>query len=179
MERDNLHAIGVVTWLPISLWGFLAPCERIGEAETLQYGYTLFGCHEIDRGYVEKGATMSRLGEIWKPSYAIFFLLIVVASFLAGTGSSKRGANPGSAPGGRRILYYIDPMHPAYKSDQPGIAPDCGMQLEPVYADGGGSGAEGTDPSSLPGGAGHELRGSQNPPLCIRARVRMPERGEQ
>jgi RND family efflux transporter MFP subunit len=29
-------------------------------------------------------------------------------------------------------------MHPAYKSDKPGIAPDCGMKLEPVYADGGG-----------------------------------------
>jgi Cu(I)/Ag(I) efflux system membrane fusion protein len=31
-------------------------------------------------------------------------------------------------------LYYVDPMHPAYRSDKPGIAPDCGMQLEPVYA---------------------------------------------
>ena len=29
------------------------------------------------------------------------------------------------------------------------------------------------------GEAGHELRGSQNPPLCIRARVRMPECSEQ
>ena len=28
-------------------------------------------------------------------------------------------------------------MHPAYKSDKPGIAPDCGMKLEPVYAEGG------------------------------------------
>ncbi len=28
-------------------------------------------------------------------------------------------------------------MHPAYKSDKPGIAPDCGMKLMPVYADGG------------------------------------------
>jgi Cu(I)/Ag(I) efflux system membrane fusion protein len=35
----------------------------------------------------------------------------------------------------RHILYYVDPMHPAYKSDKPGIAPDCGMKLEPVYAD--------------------------------------------
>jgi RND family efflux transporter MFP subunit len=26
-------------------------------------------------------------------------------------------------------------MHPAYTSDKPGIAPDCGMRLEPVYAD--------------------------------------------
>ena len=39
------------------------------------------------------------------------------------------------APPGRRILYYVDPMHPAYKSDRPGTAPDCGMPLEPVYAD--------------------------------------------
>lgn len=37
----------------------------------------------------------------------------------------------------RRILYWVDPMHPAYKSDKPGIAPDCGMTLVPVYEDGG------------------------------------------
>lgn len=35
----------------------------------------------------------------------------------------------------RKILYWHDPMHPAYRSDKPGIAPDCGMQLTPVYAD--------------------------------------------
>jgi len=34
---------------------------------------------------------------------------------------------------GRRIVYYVDPMHPSYKSDRPGIAPDCGMQLVPVF----------------------------------------------
>jgi Cu(I)/Ag(I) efflux system membrane fusion protein len=33
----------------------------------------------------------------------------------------------------RHVIYYVDPMHPAYKSDKPGIAPDCGMQLVPVY----------------------------------------------
>jgi RND family efflux transporter MFP subunit len=27
-------------------------------------------------------------------------------------------------------------MHPGYKSDKPGIAPDCGMKLEPVYEGG-------------------------------------------
>lgn len=39
-------------------------------------------------------------------------------------------------------------MHPAYHSDKPGIAPDCGMALEPVY--------EGEDPTAklqLPAGA--------------------------
>ena len=37
-------------------------------------------------------------------------------------------------------------MHPAYRSDNPGIAPDCGMQLEPVYVDGsvGGRSSPGT-----------------------------------
>jgi Cu(I)/Ag(I) efflux system membrane fusion protein len=32
------------------------------------------------------------------------------------------------------VLYYQDPMHPSYRSDKPGTAPDCGMALEPVYA---------------------------------------------
>lgn len=36
---------------------------------------------------------------------------------------------------GRKVLYYVDPMHPSYKSDKPGVAPDCGMKLEPVYAE--------------------------------------------
>ena len=38
-------------------------------------------------------------------------------------------------PGERKILFWYDPMHPAYKSDKPGIAPDCGMRLVPKYAD--------------------------------------------
>ena len=37
-----------------------------------------------------------------------------------------------------RALYYVDPMHPAYRSDKPGKAPDCGMDLVAVYADGVG-----------------------------------------
>ena len=38
-------------------------------------------------------------------------------------------------PSQRKVLYWYDPMHPAYTSDQPGIAPDCGMNLVPKYAD--------------------------------------------
>lgn len=34
----------------------------------------------------------------------------------------------------RQILYWYDPMHPQYKSKQPGKAPDCGMDLVPKYA---------------------------------------------
>jgi len=50
----------------------------------------------------------------------------------------------------RKILYYIDPMHPAYKSDKPGTAPDCGMDLVPVYAD---EKESTTDGSAIPPGA--------------------------
>jgi RND family efflux transporter MFP subunit len=40
-----------------------------------------------------------------------------------------------ASSGERKILYWYDPMHPAYKADKAGIAPDCGMQLVPKYAD--------------------------------------------
>src|SRR6516164_9881847 len=49
------------------------------------------------------------------------------------SGIEPTGTN--TASGEREILYWYDPMHPAYKSDKPGIAPDCGMQLVPKYAD--------------------------------------------
>ncbi|HEX9005481.1 MAG TPA: efflux RND transporter periplasmic adaptor subunit, partial [Blastocatellia bacterium] len=35
-----------------------------------------------------------------------------------------------------KVLYWQDPMHPAYKSDKPGKAPDCGMDLVPIYETG-------------------------------------------
>lgn len=34
-----------------------------------------------------------------------------------------------------KILYYTCPMHPSVKSDKPGNCPECGMKLQPVYAD--------------------------------------------
>ncbi len=70
------------------------------------------------------------------PARIAGLIVIVVASFLAGTWYSPRTGGSKSVPAGRKILYWHDPMHPAYKSDKPGIAPDCGMQLEPVYAEG-------------------------------------------
>ena len=64
----------------------------------------------------------------------IFVLLLAGAAFVGGYFYRPTRAGKGE----RKILYWVDPMHPAYKSDKPGIAPDCGMKLEPVYADGGG-----------------------------------------
>jgi RND family efflux transporter MFP subunit len=38
-----------------------------------------------------------------------------------------------SGSGEKKIAYYKDPMHPWFTSDKPGKAPDCGMDLVPVY----------------------------------------------
>jgi Cu(I)/Ag(I) efflux system membrane fusion protein len=80
-----------------------------------------------------------------KPAVIGAFLALALTAFLAGrftVGSSRTGSMTGT-----HILYYVDPMHPAYRSDKPGIAPDCGMPLVPVF--------EGDDPASklqlLPG----------------------------
>lgn len=67
----------------------------------------------------------------------ILFAILIVVAVAVGYGIGRRKMAPApNVSGGRRVLYYVDPMHPAYKSDRPGIAPDCGMQLEPVYSDG-------------------------------------------
>ena len=58
-------------------------------------------------------------------------IVALVLAFVAGRFTGKSGGNPETAT--RHVLYYVDPMHPAYRSDKPGIAPDCGMALEPVY----------------------------------------------
>ncbi|HET6955785.1 MAG TPA: efflux RND transporter periplasmic adaptor subunit [Vicinamibacterales bacterium] len=61
--------------------------------------------------------------------------LIVIALAFGGGYVVRATRTSAGASNGRKILYYVDPMHPAYKSDKPGVAPDCGMTLEPVYAD--------------------------------------------
>jgi RND family efflux transporter MFP subunit len=50
--------------------------------------------------------------------------------------SHSHSARAGHAE--RKVLYWYDGMNPAFRSDKPGKAPD-GMDLLPMYADGGGS----------------------------------------
>jgi len=58
--------------------------------------------------------------------------LLMIVSYVVG----RRHSDPATESAlSRRVLYWVDPMHPTYKSDHPGTAPDCGMRLEPVYAD--------------------------------------------
>ncbi|HVL67647.1 MAG TPA: efflux RND transporter periplasmic adaptor subunit [Vicinamibacterales bacterium] len=67
-----------------------------------------------------------------------FLLVVALAAAAFGGGyvfRASKATGAAGASGERKVLYWVDPMHPAYKSDKPGIAPDCGMALEPVYAD--------------------------------------------
>lgn len=81
--------------------------------------------------------------------------VLVAAVALTGVLVADCGKPPVSstsgAEAGRKILYWVDPMHPAYTSDKPGKAPDCGMDLVPVYA--------GTrpEPPAAPSSAGQEI----------------------
>ena len=74
---------------------------------------------------------MNRLKSVVK---IIAVTVLLGAIFEFGRFYSPAKTAPVQAPA-RKVLYWVDPMHPAYKSDKPGIAPDCGMTLEPVYAD--------------------------------------------
>jgi RND family efflux transporter MFP subunit len=47
--------------------------------------------------------------------------------------STPAAGSPLASEPQKRILYWYDPMHPAYHSDKAGIAPDCGMALVPMY----------------------------------------------
>jgi membrane fusion protein, copper/silver efflux system len=65
--------------------------------------------------------------------HKLLLLCTLGATLLAGFGLGHFLVSSPSRS--RQPLYYVDPMHPAYRSDKPGIAPDCGMQLVPVYAE--------------------------------------------
>ena len=72
------------------------------------------------------------------PWILTILLAITVVALLIARPSAKTAAAADALAGHkttqeRKILYWVDPMHPAYKSDKPGTAPDCGMDLVPVY----------------------------------------------
>jgi membrane fusion protein, copper/silver efflux system len=72
------------------------------------------------------------MSKIRRAGIVLAGVVAIVASY--GLGRHQAYSQTGSKAV-RQVLYYVDPMHPAYKSDKPGIAPDCGMPLEPVYAE--------------------------------------------
>ncbi len=91
----------------------------------------------------------------------------------AAHGEKAAGKAPKSAtPGGRRVLYWVDPMVPGYKSDKPGKSPFMDMDLVPVYEDGSDAAGAGT---KVPGYTGISLSPERQQAIGIqlgRAEVR-------
>ena len=85
-----------------------------------------------------------------KKRYILLIVILIAAgSFLAGSWVTYR-VGRSTVTAERKVLHYVDPMNPAFKSDKPGIAP-CGMPLEPVYADQGDAGGADLRASMPPG----------------------------
>lgn len=73
-----------------------------------------------------------------------WYLVPLVGTAVAGFAFGYYHQRPASSAA-HRVLYYVDPMHPSYRSDKPGKAPDCGMDLVAVYADSVGQSLVGSD----------------------------------
>ncbi len=67
---------------------------------------------------------------------AAAFLAAIIIAFFAGRSfnDTSAGAGTSAGSGDREILYWVAPMDPNYRRDEPGKSP-MGMDLVPVYAD--------------------------------------------
>jgi Cu(I)/Ag(I) efflux system membrane fusion protein len=74
----------------------------------------------------------------FKLMLAVIFIALIssIGGYLIGkkfSGREEGQSKTAILKSEKKILYYKDPMHPWITSDKPGKAPDCGMDLVPVY----------------------------------------------
>ena len=98
--------------------------------------------------------------------------IAIAGAFLAISASNVRSVSGKSASKNRKILYYVDPMHPSYRSNKSGTAPDCGMSLEPVYADAPKPSGDSAGKSTAPAGS---VKINQDQQQMIGMRVQVAE----
>lgn len=120
------------------------------EAEEMQASKADESQHRTGGGDAEKPPRSSR-----KQRHVFRWIAVLLIASLVGVGYLQRErwlklipatADKQTAPSDEhaaaghkaelKVLYWQDPMHPAYKSDKPGKAPDCGMDLVPIYENG-------------------------------------------
>ncbi len=106
----------------------------------------------------------------------ILIAILIIAGFAVGTFVGPRiweGGVVGSEsttqndPAEREILYWVAPMDPNYRRDEPGQSP-MGMDLVPVYADEAGEGDSVTISSSVQNNLGVRTEAAKVRPLWRR-----------
>ncbi|MBA3941120.1 MAG: efflux RND transporter periplasmic adaptor subunit [Sphingopyxis sp.] len=73
----------------------------------------------------------------WRAGILAAVLIAGGSGYWLGQSGQSDAPSEAAGSGGRKILYYYDPMFPNQKFDKPGKSPFMDMQLEPKYADEG------------------------------------------
>ncbi len=88
---------------------------------------------------VHSGGSRISVAPGFKPALFICLSLLLAppafAQHVHNPAAQPMAPTAAAPPGERKILYWYDPMHPQYRSDKAGKAPDCGMEMVPMYAD--------------------------------------------
>ena len=86
----------------------------------------------------------------WRAGILAAVLIAGGGGYWLGLSGQSDAPTEATGSGGRKILYYYDPMFPNQKFDKPGKSPFMDMQLEPKYADEGSGAAPGVsvDPAA-------------------------------
>lgn len=86
----------------------------------------------------------------WRAGILAAVLVAGGGGYWLGLSGQSDAPTEATGSGGRKILYYYDPMFPNQKFDKPGKSPFMDMQLEPKYADEGSGAAPGVsvDPAA-------------------------------
>jgi hypothetical protein len=81
---------------------------------------------------------------------AAVIAVTLTVGFLFGRGLAPQQEGAATAPADKEILYWVAPMDPNFRRDEPGKSP-MGMDLVPVYADEAGAtpGVVSIDPTVL------------------------------
>ena len=91
--------------------------------------------------------------------FAVAFAVLALSRRESAKPGAASAATPSASrltPRERRVLYWVDPMKPDYKSDKPGKSPFMDMDLVPVYEEKAdatpAAGVEGYSKIALPQG---------------------------
>jgi Cu(I)/Ag(I) efflux system membrane fusion protein len=96
---------------------------------------------------------MSAFNRFSRTQVAVAAVALVLVAGAGGFGLAhlqmKPRASAQDTAGGRKVLYWYDPMVPAQHFDKPGKSPFMDMQLVPKYADEAGQAGARIDPSTV------------------------------